>query len=1675
MFKIKKILLSILAILIMSGTLLQARPTGDPPNGMACFGFGAIDKADPWASGAQFWKDGQGSTNWDYSYCYLVPGWTTWSTDAAFGGTGAWAIREMKYWEAMNQIQVFTFYYTYGDRNLFKASSTMNGYWNDLSILMQKVSLSSRNDLPVIIHFEPDGIGFWRSNDGANCYNTNGLVLVGGATKPSNLPASFAWSYPNTIRGWSQAIYDMREYWETQSSKKILLAHHYTHWATGRDVFVSPDSAASVEGHVTDMTTFITNIEGGKNYDLFFADPADRDASWWRKAQGNDSRWTDMTFTAGWGNRTWYTVGYVVNDVSEKLNRWGIMWQLPVGNHYYRTCNNAPGHWRDNTSMAFLPSTSSNGSSGTPGDAYSATDNTKGPGFWIDRGIIAALFGSGYYDGNPDNNANGANQLCHVRDMMGDGTTNGANAYTDGFTSQGSATSNVADDDGGYLRNAVTKYGSNPVCVIQYSPTQTVNLSWTKTVTPTVTNTPTDCPMVFNDTESLTSNGTWSGSNATRSLNTNAAYVSEGNGSLRVNITTAADFNQQIARLETGFDGDTNSPATTLTLGKYKRFTVDVFIDSTNRPWDATSTYHKLVANCRSYAASNWYSKIGEEEPGLVDGWNHLEFTVVSDGSDILDDVGDPTGNYYLNPNDVVDQVWLTLNMDGSKTGVIYFDNLVFHTDSECPTPTITPTNSPPFTSTVTSTITMTPDFAWAWIYTGESEERNVTADGGATYGADQYTYAYSGGTTDPTVADNATYAYPGDPLGTTAGMYLTLRTTAGGYAGLGWHFGTTLTTDTRSIDASGYRDLEFYVRGFSGGEGLAISFGASDASGETIAVNIAPYLPGGITTGWQLVSIPLSVFGLGVSGTETFNDDIGRLVLSAPAGSPASFTYRIFIDSMRFTARPASPTPTFSESPTNSPEFTATPTSLCNEYLVYDGESEERDIIADGYATYGADQYTYKYQGDSLDTSNLSDTTGTYVMSGVKSMYANLRTTSGGYAGVGWHFATTLSADTRELDTSIMKTVEFYVRGYAGAERVGIKFGSTDDPSMESDVVSIDSYLPGGITTTYQLVSIPLSAFNLGVNGTAAWKDSVGRLVLTSDGVSAAPASFNYRVYFDNMSFKACPDTPTPTFSVSYTISPTPSITVTPSGTRTQTVTPTATLTNSSTPASTLTFTNSPESTSTHTPTVTGTFTNSPVNTFTNTPISTLTFTNTVTLTGTRTVTSTNTPTYTFTDSPTITWTFTDVPVGSTPTNTPTVTEIFTNSHTYTATSTVTPVDTFTETAVDTLTDTPINTETITVTVEGTYTSTPTYTGTSTFTGSSTITMTLEGTLTSTPEFTGTSTFSPVETLTNTSISTSTWTPVDTSTITVSPTFTSTLDPGITPTVSYTVTTTGTFSVTSISTATFTATPTITSTGTFSLTVSPSPTRTGTSTLTATRTSTSGATATLTATASPTYTMTLTVTPTATLTQTALPPQIFSCVDAHTLAAPFGDTDGGIMVLVTGVNFDPHASVVISGSTTVLINITFAVDGASFQAVMPAYMPGLVGITIINPDGQSATLVDAFRYDAKATLTYTVTAVPEGQNVIKTVVPVPNPNPDHLAVDLKSSVDEVFCRIYSKGWNLIRVEKLGPQGPGWCEIPLPVEFLAGAANGTYYYVVDSKRDGGMSKQAAKGKFAVIK
>jgi len=216
------------------------------------------------------------------------------------------------------------------------------------------------------------------------------------------------------------------------------------------------------------------------------------------------------------------------------------------------------------------------------------------------------------------------------------------------------------------------------------TPTPTKTATSTPTASPTAT---VVCANLFNSCDSLTANGTWSGTNATRSINTTAANLTQGTGSLQVALTTGATWNDQM------FNLNNFSPSNWTGVSQLM---LDVYVPASLL---SGTSYNNLYLFASSAAVGE--NSISADGPSLVAGWNkNLTFNIdFTQGS--------------ITPGSALIELYFIFNSDKANTGTLYVDNLrLVQSCAVTPTPTptsgnsSTPTNSP--TATLTKTVTST-------------------------------------------------------------------------------------------------------------------------------------------------------------------------------------------------------------------------------------------------------------------------------------------------------------------------------------------------------------------------------------------------------------------------------------------------------------------------------------------------------------------------------------------------------------------------------------------------------------------------------------------------------------------------------------------------------------------------------------------------------------------------------------------------------------------------------------------------------------------------------------------------------------------------------------------------------------------------------------------------------
>ena len=371
---------------------------------------------------------------WKYRYTYLAAGvntgngWETWNTPA-----GQYATYYMNDSNANGYIPVFSYYEllqsnpstgsTEGDRDYsnLNNASTMLAYYQNWTLLMQKAAAFG---MQVVVHVEPDLFGYMEQKAaGGDASTISASVASSGYGSPLS-------SLPNTFQGFCWALIKLRD----TIAPNVVLALHASTWASGMDIAINTDPTYNLAADADRVAAFLASAGLGANpyttgtFDVVFNDVADHDA-------GSSGNWWDRNDQALPDFRQWLTW---MTELHAKTGRQLVVWQVPVGNQYFRTDNNTAGHFQDNRAEYFIAH-------------YSSLQAA---------GIVAVMFGK----------ANGGQTTYtdYGTTGNGDGITNPAAVVSFQCNQCNNHVSQWADDDGGYLRIFVGQYYqsiNHPPCV----------------------------------------------------------------------------------------------------------------------------------------------------------------------------------------------------------------------------------------------------------------------------------------------------------------------------------------------------------------------------------------------------------------------------------------------------------------------------------------------------------------------------------------------------------------------------------------------------------------------------------------------------------------------------------------------------------------------------------------------------------------------------------------------------------------------------------------------------------------------------------------------------------------------------------------------------------------------------------------------------------------------------------------------------------------------------------------------------------------------------------------------------------------------------------------------------------------------------------------------------------
>ncbi|MCX8039108.1 MAG: hypothetical protein N3B15_00815 [Planctomycetota bacterium] len=267
---------------------------------------------------------------------------------------------------------------------------TMAAYYREVIRFMK---LAGEYGKTIIFHHEPDT---WAYFTYFSQFSPNDPERTPMVVKSSGVPEVA--QFPDTIAGFGQAITHLRNLFAPQ----VLLGYPVSEWKGADPVRMAGYS-----------------LKCGQ-WDLIVMQPSDRDSGF-KELRGTGYMKLDV-----WWDEARFAQYLEYTRTAVKVTGLpALIWQIPIGNTIYATCNNTDGHYMDNRAQYWL-------------EDYPKNQNLAK---WRDAGVIGYCFGQG------------AGGCTRPDDHKGDGITNPPPVPGNrGLQSQ------YPDDDGGFLRLAAINY-----------------------------------------------------------------------------------------------------------------------------------------------------------------------------------------------------------------------------------------------------------------------------------------------------------------------------------------------------------------------------------------------------------------------------------------------------------------------------------------------------------------------------------------------------------------------------------------------------------------------------------------------------------------------------------------------------------------------------------------------------------------------------------------------------------------------------------------------------------------------------------------------------------------------------------------------------------------------------------------------------------------------------------------------------------------------------------------------------------------------------------------------------------------------------------------------------------------------------------------------------------------
>jgi hypothetical protein len=249
----------------------------------------------------------------DVRYAYLAggantgSGWATWNPDGSYASSYvaeslmAHVIPVLTYYQMLQSKPARGRDELHKDISNLRNPDTMDAYWADWALLLQRVAAAAGSKL-VVIHVEPDLWGYLEQ------------------ARDSDLARRFA-----------QRLIAMRD----QLAPHVLLAWHLSVWGTREDPTYSKPSLAHMDKLAAESASFYRSLHA--RFDLVFNDITDRDAGFYKVIEGNPR--------TVWGPADFRRHDAYIAGFTRRVELPVVLWQLPVGDTHL---NNTWDHFRDN-------------------------------------------------------------------------------------------------------------------------------------------------------------------------------------------------------------------------------------------------------------------------------------------------------------------------------------------------------------------------------------------------------------------------------------------------------------------------------------------------------------------------------------------------------------------------------------------------------------------------------------------------------------------------------------------------------------------------------------------------------------------------------------------------------------------------------------------------------------------------------------------------------------------------------------------------------------------------------------------------------------------------------------------------------------------------------------------------------------------------------------------------------------------------------------------------------------------------------------------------------------------------------------------------------------------------------------------------------------------------------